>query len=61
MKLLVFGGLAKVSRKHPAENCAVNRANDRIAGERTSAARTANKFVIGKPEPASDEDSDNGA
>jgi hypothetical protein len=43
----------KTGRKQHAENCAVNRADDGIAGERTGACGTADEFIPAEAEPGS--------
>jgi hypothetical protein len=48
----------KTGRKQHAENCAVNRADDGIAGERTGACGTADEFIPAEAEPGSNYCSD---
>jgi hypothetical protein len=51
----------EAGREQHAENCAVNGADDRITGQRASAGRTADEFVVAEAESASDENSEDDA
>ena len=48
----------KAAREQSAHDRAVNRADDRVARQRTGAARTPDKLVIGEPESAADDRAD---
>ena len=51
----------EAGREQHAENRTVNRADDGIAGKRTGAIRTADELVVGKPESAANNNSEDDA
>jgi len=57
----IFLSSVKAARHQRPDDHAVERADKRIAGQRTSPGRTADEFVIGKAQAATDDNPNNNA